>query len=586
NQNLSFETPSISGYQYNITGGSWNFAGSGGSGSGILSNGSGFSNPNAPAGTQAAFLQGYGKISQVLGGFTPGNVYTVTYSAAQRTSVTNGGESWDVTVDDKVIKSNTPGTGSYTSYSASFTATSALHTLAFAGTDLAGNDNTVFIDNLSISSTLSPPTGLGATAGNTQAGLSWTAASGATSYNVKRATTSGGPYTTLTNVATTSYTDTGLTNGTTYYYVASALNSGGESGNSGQTSVLPLVTIANSSFETPALTAGAFQYSPTGGTWTFTGASPSGSGLVSNGSGFSNPNAPVGTQAAFVQEFGTLSQALTGLNIGTTYTVTFSAAQRSGANQHGGESWNVKIDSTLVGSYNPGTAATSYVDYTATFTATAGTQTLSFVGTDLATGDNTVFIDNVRIAVNTATPPSPWVKADIGVSGAASSATYASGVFTVNGAGTNVGGTADSFGSLYQLSSADCSVTLRVATLQNTNANAKAGVMVRESLNANASEAGVWVTPTSGIVFTTRSSTGGATTTTASTGKAAPYWVRITRTGNAFAAYYSSDGSTWTQLGTSTTIAMASSAYVGLGVDSGDANQLSTATLDNVTAVP
>ncbi|MDE3100575.1 MAG: hypothetical protein KGJ88_13985, partial [Verrucomicrobiota bacterium] len=83
------------------------------------------------------------------------------------------------------------------------------------------------------------PTGLGATAGNAQVALSWTASSGATSYNVKRATVSGGPYTTIANVSTTSYTDSSVTNGTTYYYVVSAVNSGGESANSSEASATP-----------------------------------------------------------------------------------------------------------------------------------------------------------------------------------------------------------------------------------------------------------------------------------------------------------------------------------------------------------
>ncbi|XID92817.1 glycoside hydrolase family 48 protein [Paenibacillaceae bacterium WGS1546] len=84
------------------------------------------------------------------------------------------------------------------------------------------------------------PTGLTATAGNAQVSLSWTASAGATSYNVKRATTSGGPYATVaTGVTGTSYTDTGLTNGTTYYYVASAVNAAGESANSAQASATP-----------------------------------------------------------------------------------------------------------------------------------------------------------------------------------------------------------------------------------------------------------------------------------------------------------------------------------------------------------
>jgi len=83
------------------------------------------------------------------------------------------------------------------------------------------------------------PTGLTATAGNAQVALSWTASSGATSYTVKRATTSGGPYTNVANVTTTSYTNTGLTNGTTYYYVVSASNSAGSSANSSQVSATP-----------------------------------------------------------------------------------------------------------------------------------------------------------------------------------------------------------------------------------------------------------------------------------------------------------------------------------------------------------
>ena len=83
------------------------------------------------------------------------------------------------------------------------------------------------------------PAGLSATAGNAQVALTWNTASGATSYNVKRATVIGGPYTTVTNVTGTSFTDTGLTNGTTYYYVVSASNSGGESGNSTQASATP-----------------------------------------------------------------------------------------------------------------------------------------------------------------------------------------------------------------------------------------------------------------------------------------------------------------------------------------------------------
>ena len=83
------------------------------------------------------------------------------------------------------------------------------------------------------------PTGLTATAGDAQVALTWNASATASSYKVKRATTSGGPYTVVATPTTTSHTDTGLTNGTTYYYVVSAVNASGESANSSQVSATP-----------------------------------------------------------------------------------------------------------------------------------------------------------------------------------------------------------------------------------------------------------------------------------------------------------------------------------------------------------
>ena len=90
------------------------------------------------------------------------------------------------------------------------------------------------------------PTGVSARAvSGLQISLNWTAAANATSYNVKRATVSGGPYTTIaTGIIGTSYTDTGLTAGTTYYYVVSAVNPGHESANSTEASAtLPIAQL-------------------------------------------------------------------------------------------------------------------------------------------------------------------------------------------------------------------------------------------------------------------------------------------------------------------------------------------------------
>jgi hypothetical protein len=87
----------------------------------------------------------------------------------------------------------------------------------------------------------SAPTGVTATPGNAQVTLSWNASPGATSYKVRRSTTSGGGYADVATVTSgTSYLDPGLANGTTYYYVIAAVNSNGSVGlNSAQVSATP-----------------------------------------------------------------------------------------------------------------------------------------------------------------------------------------------------------------------------------------------------------------------------------------------------------------------------------------------------------
>lgn len=80
------------------------------------------------------------------------------------------------------------------------------------------------------------PTGLTATAGKRKVSLAWNGVSGATSYTVKRSTTSGGPYTNVATITGTSYTNSGLTSGVTYYYVVSAANTQGSGPNSSQVS--------------------------------------------------------------------------------------------------------------------------------------------------------------------------------------------------------------------------------------------------------------------------------------------------------------------------------------------------------------
>jgi hypothetical protein len=104
------------------------------------------------------------------------------------------------------------------------------------------------------SATMAAPTAVAAIAGNKQVSLTWSAESGATSYNVKRTTISGGPYTQIAAPTSTSYTDASVSNGKTYYYVVSALDSAGESANSAQVSAAPSAPVAPATI--PAIPAG------------------------------------------------------------------------------------------------------------------------------------------------------------------------------------------------------------------------------------------------------------------------------------------------------------------------------------------
>lgn len=116
----------------------------------------------------------------------------------------------------------------------------------------------------------SAPTGLAATAGNAQVALSWTASSGATSYNVYRGTTSGSESSTAiaTGLTGTTYTNTGLTNGTAYYYKVAAVNSVGTSALSAEAGATPSASsgpIANGTYDLTPQNATGSRVDATGG---------------------------------------------------------------------------------------------------------------------------------------------------------------------------------------------------------------------------------------------------------------------------------------------------------------------------------
>jgi hypothetical protein len=298
-----FETPAISStsFQYAPADANWQFAGT----AGVASNDSGFTvgNPSAPEGSQVAFLQETGSMSQAVS-LGPGT-YSLSFMAAQR-----AGNSQQIEVlfdGTQVVGEYTPTGTEYAFYqTGNFTvATAGTHTISLLGIDPGGGDNTALVDSVALQQN----------------------------------------------------------------------------------------PIQDGGFETPALTGGTFLYGAAGAAWQFAGTA----GVASNGSGFTvgNPSAPDGTQVAFLQETGSMSQSV--YFAPGTYSISFMAAQRSGNSQQ----IKVLVDDTqVVGDYTP--TGTQYTLFqTGNFTiATAGIHTISLVGLDLETGDNTALVDSVSLQQN------------------------------------------------------------------------------------------------------------------------------------------------------------------------------------------
>ena len=165
------------------------------------------------------------------------------------------------------------------------------------------------------------------------------------------------------------------------------------------------------------------------------------------------------------------------------------------------------------------------------------------------------------------TLPAPWTNRDIGGPALAGSASAAGGTFTVAAGGDNIWGPSDQFHFVYQPLQGDVEIIARVASLQYADAWSKAGVMIRESLTGSSRHAMMHVTGTEGWWFMRRIASGGESYEQFGSSGSAPGWVRLVREGNLFTAYRSTNGTTWSLVGTET-IAMASTVYVGLAVTS------------------
>jgi len=183
-----------------------------------------------------------------------------------------------------------------------------------------------------------------------------------------------------------------------------------------------------------------------------------------------------------------------------------------------------------------------------------------------------------------------WVRGYPAVTSVA--VTETAGKITLTGDGVDIWGNSDEFVYAYKNLKGDGSMIARVVSIgAGTNTWAKAGVMIRDSLNGGSTHASMDLSANSdgaagnGYSFQRRLTTDGASTSDDGTAPAVapPYWVKIQRVGDIMSGSISADGKTWRLVGTPQTIAMAAPVYIGLCVTSHQSGEQRTFTFDSVT---
>ena len=308
-----------------------------------------------------------------------------------------------------------------------------------------------------------------------------------------------------------------------------------------------------------------------------------------------------GEVSGAVDDFGTAlvgNKAAFGVGNGDT-TITSTAAINDGAWHH--------VTATRVSASG---AMNLYVDgaLQATATGPTGPRTappaLRLGGMQPGYGYFPGTLDEVRLYAYAMTPgqalalaspaPAPWVDTDIGGPAADGYAgRSASGAWTVGGSGADIWGATDQFNFVSQTLAGDGSIVTRVTALAanadgSATASAKSGLMFRASSAANAPFLDLVRPRGGGIQFMNRP-TAGATVVqpfaTVASGIAAPFWLRLTRGGNVFQAYYTTVASPtagdWIFVGSST-VALPPSALAGLAVTSHNDGTINEAGFDNV----
>jgi hypothetical protein len=158
------------------------------------------------------------------------------------------------------------------------------------------------------------------------------------------------------------------------------------------------------------------------------------------------------------------------------------------------------------------------------------------------------------------------------------------GTYTMTGSGADIWDSSDEFHFAFKQLDGIGSMIAKVESVTDTNPWAKAGVMIRESLEPGSRHGIMCLTPGNGIAFQGRLHTDSDSFNTDLSGITAPHWVKIERdiTGD-ITAYHSSDGSIWEILGIPEKVQMVKNVYIGLAVTAHNAEMTCEAVFSNVT---
>lgn len=196
---------------------------------------------------------------------------------------------------------------------------------------------------------------------------------------------------------------------------------------------------------------------------------------------------------------------------------------------------------------------------------------------------STAKFDDVRVLPSTL--PEPWAGLDIGSPALTDVERFADGTYTIAGGGHEISGGGDQFHFVSKTMTGDGEVVARVTSQAKTAPLARAGVMIRESLQPSARNIAMLLTPR-GFAFQTRVAPARTTTRKLAASNPTPNnWVRLVRQGRRITAYHSADGSKWRLLG-SATMSLPATIHVGFAVSAGNNRKIGMATFDNVQIKP